>query len=323
MSDLNVSAGHKYEPEKIRVPPIYSWPPRPLKALRYLLIDLLYPWGFVFLALAFPTWWYLTPAFTTMAHFEPGWIALLWLRNCAFLFLFAGGLHWYLHRRRAQGDTYRLNRRNLSSDNKLFLWRDQVRDNMFWSIVSGVTFWTGFEAISYWVYASGRLPVIDKPWYFIACIYSLFIWSTANFYVVHRVLHFPPIYKRVHELHHRNVDIGPWSGISMHPLEHLFYFSPFVLWWFVPVHPVIIILTGFYQALSPSLSHSGFDYLSLGKLRLQTGDWYHQLHHQYFNLNYGNTPTPFDRIFGSWHDGSKESLQAQKQRWRRRRRKSG
>jgi len=89
----------------------------------------------------------------------------------------------------------------------------------------------------------------------------------------------------------------------------------------VPVHPVIIILTGFYQGLNPALSHSGFDYLSLGgRLRVKTGDWYHHLHHQYFNLNYGNTPTPFDKLFGSWHDGSKESLKQQKERIRGRRR---
>ena len=103
MPDPSATAGHKYEPEIIRVPALYAWPPRPLKALRYLLIDLLYPWGFVYLALAYPTWRYLTPALETMAHFEPGWMALLWLRNCAFLLLFAGGLHCYLHRRRAQG----------------------------------------------------------------------------------------------------------------------------------------------------------------------------------------------------------------------------
>ncbi len=255
-----------------------------------------------------------------MAQFQAGWLALLWLRNCVVLVLFAGGLHWYLHRRQAQGTAYQLNRKDLSRDNKIFLWGNQTRDNMFWSIVSGVTVWTGFEAISYWVYATGKLPIISNPLYFISCFYSIFLWSTTNFYVVHRALHFPQVYRQIHELHHRNVDVGPWSGISMHPIEHLLYFSPFVLWWFVPVHPVIIILTGFYQGLNPALSHSGFDYVRVGnRLALKTGDWYHQLHHQYFNLNYGNTPTPWDKVFGSWHDGSVESLRTQKQRIRNQR----
>ncbi len=310
-----------YQPKIIEIPAPYAWPPRPLAALKYLAWDLLFPWGFLYLAISFPVWWYLTPSLETMATFAPDWIALLWLRNCALLCLLAGSLHWYLHRRRAQGEDYRMNRKTLPQDGKLFWFGNQVRDNLFWSIVSGVTIWTAYEAISYWIYASGRLPVIDNPWYFIACFYVLFLWSTTNFYCVHRVLHLPSVYKHVHELHHRNVDIGPWSGISMHPVEHLFYFSPFILWWFVPVHPVIILLTGFYQGLNPALWHSGFDYLKVGSLRIKTGDWFHHLHHQYFDLNYGNTPTPFDRLFGSWHDGSRESLMVQKERMRDRRRR--
>jgi lathosterol oxidase len=313
----------KYQPEFLEVPALYAWPPRPLAALGYLLWGLLFPWGYVFIALAFPTWHYLTPSLETMATFEPGWIALLWLRNCALLCLFAGGLHYLQHRRRGQGTRYRMNRKQLATDGKLFLWRNQVYDNMFWSIVSGVSFWTAYEAITYWFYASGRLPVIDNPWYFVLCVYLVFIWSTTHFYFVHRAMHLKAVYPYVHELHHRNVDVGPWTGISMHPFEHLFYFSLFMLWWVVPVHPVIIVLTGFFQGLSPSISHSGFDYIALGRLRIKTGDWYHQLHHQYFNLNYGNTPTPFDKLFGSWHDGSKKSLEAQKQRIRQRRQQAG
>jgi hypothetical protein len=33
-------------------------------------------------------------------------------------------------------------------------------------------------------------------------------------------------------------------------------------------------------------------------------------------------PTLFDKVFGSWHDGSKGSLKVQQQRWRERRRQS-
>ena len=180
-----------------------------------------------------------------MATFEPGWIALLWLRNCAILFVFAGTLHWLLHRRKCQDEQYMINRKWLSRDGKMFLWRDQVRDNMFWSIASGVTLWTAWEAITYWLYASGKIQAPDNPWLIVPSIYLLIFWSTVNFYFVHRFLHWGPVYKYAHELHHRNVDIGPWTGICMHPLESLGYFSPFILWWFVPVDPIIIVLTGF------------------------------------------------------------------------------
>ena len=321
MAEQTVNAEPDYRPRRIALPSLYAWPPRPVAMLRYLVYDLVYPWGYVFIALAFVTWYFLTPDLATMATLQPGWIALLWLRNCGLLCLFAGGLHWYLYRRRAQQRQYKFNRQWLATGNSQFLWRDQVRDNMFWSIASGVTFWTLFEAATYWFYASGRVPVAHNPWYFIASVYLVFFWSTVHFYFVHRLLHWQPLYRCAHELHHRNVNTGPWSGISMHPFEHLLYFTLFMLWWIVPVHPVIIVLTGFYQGLSPALSHSGFDYVDIGgKLRLKTGDWYHQLHHSYFNFNYGNTPTPLDKLFGSWHDGSAESLQAQKRRIRLRRR---
>ena len=59
----------------------------------------------------------------------------------------------------------------------------------------------------------------------------------------------------------------------------------------------------------------GFTFITLAFV-----NWYHQLHHQYFNFNYGNVMSPLDRLFGSWHDGTQESLQLQKSRLRRKRR---
>lgn len=86
------------------------------------------------------------------------------------------------------------------------------------------------------------------------------------------------------------------------------YFTVFMLWWVVPVHPVIVILTGFYQGISPSISHSGFDQLLLkGGRRVTAGDQFHHLHHRYFHVNFGNTPMPVDKLFGSWHDGTPAS----------------
>ena len=40
----------------------------------------------------------------------------------------------------------------------------------------------------------------------------------------------------------------------MHPIEHVIYFSAFVLFWVIPVHPVLIVLLGFIQGISPGQS---------------------------------------------------------------------
>ncbi len=318
------NASGTYQPDsRIDLPPLYEWPPRPLAALRWLFSGVLFPWGFFFLALAFVSWFYLTPSLETMAEIKPGWIVLIWLRNAILLSLVAGSLHWWLYMRRSQDREFKFNDQWLATDNKMFLWRNQVRDNMFWSLVSGVTIWTLFEALTLWIYAGGQMPIPgigEHPIYFAVMAISVFFWSTMHFYFVHRFLHWQPLYKISHELHHRNVNIGPWTGLSMHPIEHLIYLSVFMLWWVVPVHPVIILLSGFFHAIGPSISHSGFDQVILkGKTRVSAGDWYHQLHHQYFNFNYGNTTTPFDKLFGSWHDGTPGSLQLQKTRIRNKR----
>jgi len=306
MSSDHASRAAAYKPEPVSVPPLYAWPPRPVAALKYLTVDLIWPTGLLFLGLAFLVWRFLTPSLATMATFEASWIALLWCRNLALYLLIVGGLHVWLHVRPGRTDKYRLNKRKLARKKAAhFFGGNQTLDNMFWSIASGVTVWTAYEAVTYWFYASGSLPVVDNPWYFAGCFYLLFFWSTTNFYFLHRLLHWPPMYRRFHALHHRNVDVGPFSGISMHPVEHLIYFSVFILWWIIPVHPVIIVLTGFYQGISPALSHSGYDYVDVTpKIRIKTGDWFHHQHHRFFEVNYGNTPTPFDKLFGSWQSDS-------------------
>ena len=59
-----------------------------------------------------------------------------------------------------------------------------------------------------------------------------------HFYVGHRLLHVKALYKHVHSLHHRNVQVGPWSGLSMHPVEHVIYFSTIVVQWLIALHPL-------------------------------------------------------------------------------------
>ena len=311
-----------YHPEYlIPLPAIYQWPPKPLAALRYLLVDLMFPWGYAMLAMAWACWRWFTPELATMATFSPDWIAAIWLRNAVALGLVAGGLHWWFYMRRGQGDTEKFDRRWQAEDDERFLFRDQVRDNMFWSLVSGVTIWTAWESVTWWMYANGRVPALhlaDNPYWFVASVYLVFFWGTVHFYIVHRLLHVKGIYEVAHALHHRNANPGPWTGISMHPLEHLVYLSVFVLYWIVPVHPVIILLAGFFNGVSPAISHSGFDHLYVrGRRIASTGDLFHQLHHRYFHVNYGNTTTPLDQLAHSWHDNGESGRAILKTRMRR------
>jgi len=118
---------------------------------------MLFPWGYLDIVMSLVSWFYLAPSLASMTEFAPGWITMIWLRNLFWLTLVAGGLHWWFYIRRSQGTEFKFDDRWLATDNKAFLWGDQVRDNMFWSLVSGVTICTAWEAVTLKLSNSSKL----------------------------------------------------------------------------------------------------------------------------------------------------------------------
>ena len=123
------------------------------------------------------------------------------------------------------------------------------------------------------------------------------------FYFSHRVVHTKFLYKYIHTIHHRNsIYIEPFSGLCMHPIEHLYYFSasygPYLLWSSSimvspPLHPFILFWCGFHALIAPGASHSGFvDHWG--------SDIYHYLHHRYYECNYGTPGFKFDVWFNTY-----------------------
>ena len=174
------------------------------------------------------TWRYTQPELSRMAEFRVDWIVQNYVRNLAMLVLFAGGIHLWLYTFRGQGTSFKFNPKWMGGKSPTFLWGDQLRDNMFWSIASGVTVWTAYEALMMWSYANGHLATADwdtQPVYFAVLLSLLVMWHMVHFYFGHRLIHWKPLYRSVHYLHHKNVNVGPWTGLAMHPVEHIVYFS--------------------------------------------------------------------------------------------------
>jgi sterol desaturase/sphingolipid hydroxylase (fatty acid hydroxylase superfamily) len=143
------------------------------------------------------------------------------------------------------------------------------------------------------------------------------VFQETHFYVIHRLIHWPPLYRAVHSLHHENVNPGPWSGVAMHPVEHVLYFSGVFLHWILPSHPLHVLFHLQYTALSPTQGHCGFHKIELpGKIAICTEQYAHYLHHKYFEVNYGGDIVPFDKLFGTFHDGSDEAQEALNRRMR-------
>ena len=301
-----------YHPEVPLPPvPLFVWPPRPLAAVRWLLgrgfVVSLYP---IYILMAIGTWYLCGPTPERWATFELDWIATVFALNLGATVLMAGSLHLYLYTFRRQGDERRMDLRELGRNNPRFFTGDQVRDNVFHTCASGVTVWTALQVLLMWAYANGLVPWTywdASPIWFVALFPLLVIWQSLHFYFVHRLLHWPPLYRRVHALHHRNVNVGPWSGFSMHPIEQLLYFSTLLIHVVVASHPVHLFYHGYFNALAAITSHTGYTGLTVrGREVVKLGDFFHQLHHRYFDCNYGTLTVPWDKWFGSDHDGTAE-----------------
>jgi sterol desaturase/sphingolipid hydroxylase (fatty acid hydroxylase superfamily) len=300
--------------------PLFSWPLRLvplLKALR----GLVWPHNALFASLAIVSWLFFTPALSRTATFAFGWVAEIYLRNAVLIILVYGALHLRLYMQRSQGDRFKFSDRWPSADNRLFLFRNQNRDNVFWTLASGCTIWSGYEALTLWAYANDLLPMITfaaSPVYFVLLMVAVGLMRSFHFYWAHRITHWKPLYKSAHYLHHKNINPGPWSGMAMHPIEHLIYLSGVLVHWIIPSHPLHAIYHLLHAGLSPATGHAGFDRLALnGEDSIKNGGYFHYLHHRFFDCNYGADNIPLDRWFGSFHDGTPDSEVAMRARRKR------
>lgn len=276
----------------------------------------------VILLLALLSWFFFSPALLRCQVFQFDWIAQIFVRNLILMTLVAGGLHLYFYVYRQQGNKRQYDARPLARNNRVFTFNNQVYDNMFWSCASGVSIWSAYEVLMMWALANGYAPALlwpqDAAW-LLLFILLVPIWESFYFYLIHRLLHWPPLYRRVHYLHHRNTNVGPWSGLSMHPLEHIIYLGSVMIHWIVPANPLLIIYHLQYYTLSAATTHSGFEGIEVdGKKLVSLGTFHHQMHHRFFECNYGGLEIPWDKCFGSFNDGSAESHQKFLQRRRHR-----
>lgn len=306
--------------------PLGTWPVKPLRFLKTIVSSWL-PLSdkLLVVGVSILTWLYLTPDLERCQVFVIDWMAQVYLRNLGMFAIVAGGLHLYLYTFKAQGDRLRYDSRKFQRNNPRYTFNNQIYDNMFWSLASGVTVWSAYEIVGLWAYANGIMPYLawaDNPLWFIALFVLTQLFGVFHFYWIHRLIHWPPLYRTVHALHHRNVNVGPWSGMSMHPVEHVLYLSSALIHLFVASHPIHFIFNLQQKAFLAASSHTGFESITFGAKKdsgLKIGDFFHQLHHRYFECNYGEPEIPCDEWFGSFHDGTPEATKRMNERLRKRR----
>lgn len=120
-------------------------------------------------------------------------------------------------------------------------------------------------------------------------ICMLLLWEDSIFYIIHRLLHTRKLYT-FHKLHHSWKQPIPWGALySSIPENILLNFFPVIS------GPIVVGLNMYYTflwvglaTLTSLIAHSRFG-----------GS--HDIHHQQFNVNYGNTKF-IDKIFGTYNE---------------------
>jgi Delta7-sterol 5-desaturase len=139
----------------------------------------------------------------------------------------------------------------------------------------------------------------------IASFFALIILNDAWFYAWHRLLHHPKLFRYVHAVHHKSVDVNPFSSYSFHWFEGVILGA-----WVLPVAlfvPVFIPMLGALAAIgliNNVMSHLGYEFFPRGLMRVPLLRWintstFHNLHHSSFRGNYGLMFRFWDRMLGT------------------------
>jgi sterol desaturase/sphingolipid hydroxylase (fatty acid hydroxylase superfamily) len=296
-----------YKPAKyLEIAPFWAWPPQVGKVLKWI-PAYLWPWNFFFMAVTLAYWYWVLPDVETMKTVSWGWA--LWL--------------YYV--KKTQASRFKYNHKFPSEQpSDVFWFNSQNIDNFLRSFLISVPLWTVCEVLMLWCFANGWVPWLSwtDNWLWLCALVLLTpAIHEVHFFVIHRLIHTPFLYKWVHSIHHNSVNPSPWSSLSMHPVEGFVYHA--VVFWhlLIPSNPIVAMFQLHLAGYGAIKGHIGFDRLETGDDKAYPTEAYaHYLHHKYFDVNYGGDGLiPLDKWFGYWHDGSKEGDRLMSERFRKKR----
>ncbi len=135
---------------------------------------------------------------------------------------------------------------------------------------------------------------------------GLWLLDDAWFYMVHRILHHPKLFKAIHLVHHKSIDVNPFSSMSFHVLEPLLlsaWIIPVVF--FIPMYAPVLALMQVIGMLENVKSHLGYEFYprwwNRSPLKYFTTSTFHNLHHTNSGGNYGLHFRIWDRLLKTEH----------------------
>ena len=213
-------------------------------------------------------------------------------------FVAAGIFYYYYHIQNPEkNDARRLSKKKAP--------KQQLRQEIIWSVKSSVIF-ALVGALAFWLWQRDLTAVYLKVsaygwWYLPVSLVIVALIHETYYYWVHRWMHHPKVFRKVHKVHHDSRIPTPWTAFSFHPWESLLeaLILPLILI-IVPVHVYVLGIYLVLMTISSVINHldieiypEGFQKSKFGKLFI--GATHHHYHHKDFLSNYGLYFTFWDK----------------------------
>ena len=295
----------------LSLPPFWQKPLSLPKVLAWI-PEYLWPWNAFHMATALLWWAYVVPDVEVLKTLSWGWALWLYAVNAAAIFVFYGAIELFWYVKKKQGSRFKYNGKfPAEQPSDVFWFKSQNIDNFLRSFFISIPLWTLVQVFFLHAFASGYVPWLSwsDNWLWLVVLTLLCpAIHEVHFFLIHRLIHVPILYKWIHSVHHNSVNPSPWSSLSMHPVEGFLYHAVALWHLVIPSNPIVAMFQLHLAGFGAVNGHIGFDKLELTEDRtLDSHAYAHYLHHKYFEVNYGGDGLiPLDKWFGYWHDGSKE-----------------
>ncbi|XP_071784860.1 lathosterol oxidase-like [Asterias amurensis] len=250
--------------------------------------------------------------FTKYSIYPNDWSEDYWLRQCitVYLFLYVGAMLSYF---------------TLCTVNFVFIFdhklmehplflKNQIPREIKQSVTGGCVLvcYTLFIVVPE-VRGCGKLYTLEEVqaegfegmFLIIRDVIGLILFCDCLIYWIHRLLHHRFIYRHVHKQHHVWKIPTPFASYAFHPLDGFLQSLPYHVYPFIfPLNKHVYLVLFFLVNVWTISIHDG-DYRVPAILRpFINGSAHHTDHHLYYNYNYGQYFTLWDRIGGSYRTPS-------------------
>jgi Delta7-sterol 5-desaturase len=136
---------------------------------------------------------------------------------------------------------------------------------------------------------------------------AFILFTDLCIYWIHRGLHHPRVYKTLHKPHHKWIMPTPYASHAFHPVDGWAQALPYHVFPLIfPLQKVAYVALFVFVNFWTIMIHDG-EYVANSPVI--NGAACHTMHHLYFNYNYGQYTTLWDRLGGSYRKPNDELFQ--------------